>query len=339
MPPFDFNNKPELSGKMIAPVTKPVIAIVDPYHPDAVTRLQSDPDIDVISRNDEGRSVYEEADAIMLRSETHIGETEFQRFKNLKYIVKQGVGMDNVDLEAAKRAGVEVYNTPGLNSESVAELALSLALCLGRRICEIDRLIRDGKTVARSQTLGRSLFKKVLGVVGMGNIGLALAKKWVQAMDGEVIAYDPYYQGKSWSALLESGAHRVDSLEDLLRNADLVSLHVPLTKSTSNLISTAEFASMKQDAILLNCARGGIVDEDALLKALSSGKLAGAGLDAVVVEPPTKTVYGALLRQENVIMTPHIGASTVENQSKSGMAVADIVLNLLRGEQVDSRVA
>lgn len=324
---------------MIAPTQKPVIAVLDPYHPDVIKRLQNDPSIDLIPHSDAGRSAYEEANAVMLRSETHLGVSEFAKFKCLAYVVKQGVGVDNIDLKAAKDAGIEVYNTPGLNSEAVAELALSLALCLGRRICEIDRVIRNGGTVVRSQTLGRSMFRKVLGIVGMGNIGIALAQKWVQAMQGEVVAYDPYYQGKSWSGLLGSGAKRVDSLEELLQKSDVVSVHVPLTKTTENLISSAEFEMMKDGAILLNCARGGIVDEDALLSALSSGKLAGAGLDAMVMEPPTREAYSALLEQENVIITPHIGASTVENQSRSGMAVANIVLNLVRGESVESRVA
>lgn len=323
---------------MIAQLAKPVIALLDPYHPDVVKRLQNDDNIHMILHTDSTRSAYEEADAVMLRSETRLGEIEFAKFKKLRFVVKQGVGMDNIDLEAARKAGVEVYNTPGLNSEAVAELALSLALCLARRICEIDRSIRDGKTVVRSQTLGRSLFKKVLGVVGMGNIGLALAKKWLGAMEGEVVAYDPYYKGQPWSALLGSNIRRVDTLTELLESADVVSLHVPLTKSTANLISKAEFASMKQDAILLNCARGGIVDEEALRGALSSGKLAGAGLDAMAIEPPTRSVYAALLERENLIMTPHVGASTVENQSRSGMAVVDIVLDLLDDKPVSSRV-
>lgn len=324
---------------MIAPLPKPTITVLDPYHPDVIDRLQHDASINVVLNTDEEFPAYEDADAIMIRSETHLGETEFGKYHNLKYVVKQGVGMDNIDLEAAKRAGVEIYNTPGLNSEAVAELALSLALCLGRRICEIDRSIRSGKKVVRSQTLGRSLFRKKLGVIGMGNIGFVLAQKWVHAMGGSIVAYDPYYKGKSWSTLLGREATQVNTLEELLKVSDVISLHVPLTSSTKNLLSTAEFASMKQDAILLNCARGGIIDEDALLDALSSGRLAGAGLDAMSIEPPTKDAYNDLLQMENVIITPHIGASTIENQARSGMAVVDIVMDLLGGRKVESRVA
>lgn len=337
-PIYQQSEPADNTSSMIAKLPKPVVAVLDPYHPDAIKRLETDDSIELL-RQEDGDRVFNEADAVMLRSETHLGALEFQRFKKLKFIVKQGVGVDNVDLEAAKQVGIEVYNTPGLNSEAVAELALSLALCLARRVCEFDRAIRDGRPAVRSQMLGRSLFGKVLGVVGMGNIGLELARKWNSTMGGKVVAYDPYYNGKPWSTILPGEVQQVESLDTLLREADVVSLHVPLTKSTRNMMSTTEFQMMKENSILLNCARGGIVDEDALLRALQSGKLAGAGLDAVKVEPPTSQAYADLLSNENVIITPHVGASTVENQSRSGIAVVEIVLDLLQGKTRSNRVA
>ncbi|KAK5050502.1 hypothetical protein LTR84_003783 [Exophiala bonariae] len=320
---------------------KPLVAILDPYHPDATAKLEANNEIDslVVSKSNR-QEIYDRAQAIMVRSDTAISPVELSKFSQLKYVVKQGVGVDNIDLEAAKQAGIEVYNTPGLNAEAVAELALSLALCLARRITEIDRSIREGKAVVRSQTLGRSLFGKTLGVIGMGNIGIVLAKKWIGAMEGTVVGYDPHYQGDSWSEIL--GAHRfrqVDQLNNLLQVADVVSLHVPLTDSTKGLIARDEFTQMKQDAILLNCARGGIVDEEALLEALESNKLVGAGLDAMEIEPPTREAYGSLLKHPNVIITPHIGASTREIQSLSGVFVADLVVDLVMGRRGGNRVA
>lgn len=327
---------------MIARPTKPVIGVLDPYHPDAVTHLRNDSSVDAIIRSDkDGRSVFEEAEAVLIRSETRLGAKEFAEFKKLKYVVKQGVGVDNVDLQAAAQAGIEVYNTPGLNSEAVAELALALALSLSRRIPEIDRGIRAGKTVIRSRTLGTSLFRKTLGVVGMGNIGVSLARKWVGAMEGEVLAFDPYYNGKTWEDILPVGAkvRRVTTLDELLQGSDVVSLHVPLTGSTRKMISTAQFNVMREGSILLNCARGGIVDEVALADALTSGKLAGVGLDAMEIEPPTKDAYSTILAHENVVLTPHVGASTIENQRDSGIAVVEVALNLVKGERSGNRVA
>jgi D-3-phosphoglycerate dehydrogenase len=320
--------------------SKPTVYVLDPYHPDATAALQQSPDINVVLPTDPSKSQYaENAIAVMLRSETRLGADELAKCKKLRYIVKQGVGVDNINLIAAAKAGIKVYNTPGLNGEAVAELTLALALTLSRRVAEIDRRTRNGEVIVRSQTLGKSLFKKTLGVIGMGNIGLAVAKKWVGAMEGNIVAHDPFSDGKQWlSALGESRFRQASKLHDLLSASDVVTLHLPLTKDTENIISTAEFAAMRDGAILLNCARGGIVNEDALLAALKNGKLFGAGLDAMMVEPPTVEAY-ELLALPNAVLTPHVGASTVENQSQSGLAVAEITMALLKGEEKGNRVA
>ncbi|KAG5801606.1 hypothetical protein H9Q74_013797 [Fusarium xylarioides] len=320
---------------------KPTVYVLDPYHPDAIAALQQSPDINAILPTDPGKSQYaENATAVMLRSETRLGADELAKCKKLRYIVKQGVGVDNIDLKAAVAAGIKVYNTPGLNGEAVAELTLALALTLSRRVAEIDRRTRNGEVIVRSQTLGKSLFKKTLGVIGMGNIGFAVAKKWVGAMEGNIVAYDPFSDGKQWfSTFGEARFRQASQLHDLLSATDVVTLHLPLTKDTENIISTAEFHAMRDGAILLNCARGGIVDEDALLTALKSGKLFGVGLDAMIVEPPTVEAYPVLLALPNIVLTPHVGASTIENQSQSGMAVAEITMALLRGEEKGNRVA
>lgn len=244
-------------------------------------------------------------------------------------MIKQGVGVDNIDLTSASAHGVAVYNTPGLNSEAVAELALTLPLALARRVCEFDRRIRKGEVVKRTEMLGMGLYRKTVGIVGMGNIGYEVAKKWRGACESLIVAYDPVAKADAWSDIPHQ---RVRTLEELLKVADVVTLHVPLLDSTRGMIGQREFEMMKENVILVNCARGGVVDEKALVKALKEGKIWGAVLDALEVEPPTLEVYKELLESEKVIVTPHIGASTVDNQSRSGVAVVETLLAVLRGD-------
>ncbi|KAF5662956.1 3-phosphoglycerate dehydrogenase [Fusarium heterosporum] len=321
-------------------MTIPTVYVLDPYHPDAIAALQKSPSINVVLPTHPNKSQYREnASVVMLRSETRLGAVELDQCKKLKFIVKQGVGVDNIDLKAAATAGVKVYNTPGLNGEAVAELTLALALAVARRVAEIDRRTRSGEVIVRSQILGKSLYKKTLGVIGMGNIGLAVAKKWIGAMEGKIVAYDPFSDGETWRNTFGESFTHVSSLRDVLKVSDVITLHIPLTEATRNVISFGEFDMMKDGAILLNCARGGIVNEAALLAALKNGKLFGAGLDAMETEPPTVEAYPELLALPNVITTPHVGASTVGNQSQSGLAVVDLVLSLLQGEDKGNRVA
>lgn len=311
------------------------IYVLDPYHEDAIARLcKVSPVKVVLPPNGTKQLALAQASGLLIRSDTRISAEDIQSAgPQLKYIVKQGVGVDNVDVIAAKAKGIGVYNTPGINSEAVAELTLTLALCIARRLGEFDRAIRQGEKIVRSQMLGVSLFGKTLGIVGMGAIGLEVAKKWKAAMDGPVVTYDPRPNIATWAdALSHDGFTRLETLNQLLEVADIVSLHTPLTKSTENMISEVEFGSMKQDAILLNCARGGIVDEDALLRALQSGRLYGAGLDAVVHEPPTWKQYGeTLLSHPRVVITPHVGASTEDSQRRSGQRAVEILLDLFAG--------
>jgi D-3-phosphoglycerate dehydrogenase len=315
----------------------PTVYVLDPYHPDAIALLKSTPNIHHVLPDDPARSSWHQhATALMVRSETKIRADDFQHAEKLKVIVKQGVGVDNIDLEAARRHQVTVCNTPALNSEAVAELTISLALAVSRRVCELDRQIRQGQKVVRSQVLGRSLFRKAVGIIGMGNIGRVVAKKWIGAMEGSIIAYDPFLPEGAWADIPHE---RVQDLSELLQRADVVTLHVPLTEQTRHLIGREQFAIMKKEAVLINCARGGIVDEAALLEALQKQLIFGAALDAMDVEPPTVEAYGnGLLTCPNLIMTPHVGASTVENQSRSGVAVVETLLAVLEGKEVPNRV-
>ncbi|KAF2103188.1 putative D-3-phosphoglycerate dehydrogenase [Rhizodiscina lignyota] len=316
-------------------MSKPKVYMVDPYYQDAIDLLQSNSSVESIIYTDPRKSNWQEdADALLIRSETRLGEAEFSKAKKLKAVVKQGVGIDNVNLEDAKKYGIAVANTPGLNSEAVAELTLGLALSISRRLSEFDRRIRSGEKIVRSKALGKSLYGKTLGVIGMGNIGKVIAKKWIGAMEGKVIGYDPI--APEWKDIPHT---RVQQMDELLKESDVVTLHVPLTPQTKHMIGEKEMALMKKDAILINAARGGVVDEAALLKALQEDKLGGAGLDAMDYEPPTMSAYGdGLLKCENVIMTPHIGGSTIENQVRSGLASVETVLALLEGKDVPGRI-
>lgn len=308
------------------------VYVLDPHHEDALEVLRrAESSVDTVLWTDERRrGWHEDADGLLVRSETKLKREDFQQAKKLRVVAKQGVGVDNIDLDAARQHGVVVCNTPGINSEAVAELALTLALCVARRVVEVDNLLRSSqRPVIRSQLLGKSLFQKTLGVVGMGNIGSAFAQKWRAAMNGSILAYGRGTPADRWK---DTPHQRVHTLDELLRGADVVSLHVPLTDQTRNMIGFGELRLMKPDAILINTARGGIVDEQALLDALQQRRIWGAGLDALAVEPSTKAVYGGGLFQcPNVVILPHVGASTMENQSMTGVAAAHALIRTLSG--------
>jgi D-3-phosphoglycerate dehydrogenase len=315
---------------------KPKVFVLDPYHAEAVQLLEESMLVEAVDRNDPRISNWRtEAAGVMIRSETRITASDLQQARKLKVIVKQGVGVDNIDLEAAKQHGIAVCNTPAMNSESVAELTITLALCIARRVVELDRRVRGGEKIDRSTALGTSLYRKTVGIIGMGNIGRAVAKKWMAAMEGEIVAYDPVVPADAW---VDIKHQRVAELDDLLAKSDVVTLHVPLTKGTRSMIGKSQFDQMKKSAILLNCARGGVVDENALLEALLTQRIYGAALDAMEVEPPTTESYSELLKNVNLIMTPHIGANTEENQIISGKKVVETVLAVLEGSEVSSRL-
>lgn len=316
--------------------TMNTVYILDPYHPDAINLLQNTPNVKTVLPTDPSKkSWHANADGIIIRSETRITADDFAKAPKLKVVVKQGVGVDNIDIDSARAHGVAVHNTPALNSESVAELCMALTLSLSRRICEIDRAVRRGESVIRSQVLGMSMFRKTVGVIGMGNIGKVVAQKWIGAFDCRILGYDPVAPKDAWNDLKHE---RVENLDEMLKQADMVTLHVPLLPSTRGMIAKKELEMMKETSILVNCARGGVVDEAALLGTLKEKRIWGAVLDAAEVEPPTLEAYPELLKLENVIVTPHIGASTVENQSRSGTVVVETLLKVLNGEAAQGKL-
>ena len=294
------------------------IFLLDPFHPAGVEFVSQHAEI---VRWDDPRvtSWPEEADGVMVRG-TKIREADLARAKKLKIISKQGVGYDNIDVAAAKKHGIPVVRTPGVNQEAVAELALGMALAVGRRIAELDRRVRALEKMDRTQVLGVEMHGKTVGVVGVGNIGTRVARKWQAAFDCKVIGYDPYKK---------LSIPQASTLKEVLEKADMVTLHVPLTEETKYLIGKRELALMKPTAILVNTCRGGVVDEAALYEALKAGKLFGAGIDVWEVEQPR--VDSRLLELPNVVCAPHVGGGTEETQIRSALLTAEQALGVLRG--------
>ncbi len=258
-------------------------------------------------------------EAIVVRSATKVRKPAIDAAKGLKLIIRAGVGLDNVDADYAQAKGIKVLNTPKASSDSVAELALAHMFALARSIPQATQSLREGKWEKKAFH-GIELQGKTLGIVGIGRIGQALARRAL-ALGMRVLAYDKFV---SQSPI--PGVSMVP-LAELLRQADFVSLHVP-PDPAGPVLGARELALMKDGAYLINCARGEVVDEAALLAALNSGKLAGAGLDVFAVEPPTNL---DLLRHPKVTLTPHIGAQTHEAQARIGDEVVELLLQHAKG--------
>jgi D-3-phosphoglycerate dehydrogenase/(S)-sulfolactate dehydrogenase len=269
-------------------------------------------------------------DALAVRSATKVTARLLEKAERLKVVGRAGVGVDNVDLDAATRRGVVVMNTPGGSSVTVAELALAMILSLYRHVPSATASVKAGRW-EKKRFQGREIAGKTLGVVGIGNIGSVLVDR-ARAMKMRVVAFDPFITPE---AAAKMGAALVD-LDTLWREADVVSLHVPLTDKTRHLVDARTIARMKKGAILVNCARGGIVDERAVADALASGHLGGAALDVYEQEPPPAD--HPLFERDNLVCTPHIGASTEEAQEAVAVAVAEQLVAYLRDGVVRNAV-
>jgi len=297
------------------------IYILDPFHSAGVEYAAKH--FEVVRWDDPRvKNWHEDADGLMVRM-TRVTAEDISRAKKLRIIGKQGVGYDTVDIAAAKAKGIPVCRTPGVNSDAVAEIAIGLALAASRRIAELDRRIRAGQPVARPDFLAVELFEKTVGVVGVGNIGSRVARIWKAAFNARVLGYDPYKSNLP--------CEQVATLETLLGQSDLVTLHVPLNDETRHMIGPRELAQMKKSAVIVNTCRGGVVDEQALYEALKAGRLFGAGIDVwEEAEPPAKA--HPLLSLPNVVATPHVAGNTFETQERSAMRVAVQVVDALKGK-------
>jgi len=269
-----------------------------------------------------------EADAVIVRSATSIRGDILEAGKNLKVIGRAGIGVDNIDIPAATERGIVVLNTPDANATTTAELAIAHMMSLSRHLPFADQSIRNGKW-ERSSFMGAELSGKTLGVVGFGTIGRIVASLGL-GLNMNVVAYDPFVTDEIFA---EASVTPMD-IEQLLECADFVTLHCPLIEQTKNLISRESLAIMKSSARLINCARGGLIDEDALFEALDNGRLAGAALDVYENEPPTDS---PLLKLDNIVFTPHLGASTEEAQTAVGVEIAKhIAIFLKSGEAINA---
>ena len=262
-------------------------------------------------------------DGLAIRSATKVTAKILEQAKSLKVIGRAGIGVDNVDIPAATARGIIVMNTPFGNSITTAEHAITLMLSLARQIPEADASTRAGKW-EKNKFLGVEIFGKTLGVIGCGNIGSIVADRAL-GMKMKVIAYDPYLSDER---ALNLGVEKVE-LDELMRRADFITLHTPLTDKTRNIINAESLALTKKSVRLINCARGGLIDEAALFEALKSGRVAGAALDVFATEPATDSPLFGL---HNVVCTPHLGASTTEAQENVALQIAEQMSDyLIRG--------
>ena len=321
-----------ITKREVPRVAKPVVLIAEELS--AATLDALGPDFEV--RNCDGANRAEllaalgaGVDAVLIRSATKMDAEAITAAKGLKVIARAGVGLDNVDIPAATAAGVMVVNAPTSNIVSAAELAISLLLASARFISPAHTALRNGKW-ARSKYTGAELFEKTLGVVGFGRIGQLVAHR-MQAFGMNIIAFDPYLQPAKAAQL---GVELVE-LDELLKRSDFITIHLPKTKETANLIGVQALKKVKKEVRIINAARGGVLDETALYDAIVEGRVAGAGLDVYVTEPCTDS---PLFQLDQVVATPHLGASTDEAQERAGIAVAVSVRKALAGELVPDAV-
>ncbi len=263
----------------------------------------------------------DDMDALIVRSATKVRREMIDRAKNLKVIGRAGVGLDNIDVEYAKSKGIKVINTPGATSISVAELTIGLILAVMRKIAYGDRETRVGNW-PKKKCKGIEMYGKTLGIIGIGRIGREVAKR-AKAFGMKVIYYDIFKLDEEKEKELGVEYRELDAL---ISEADVISLHVPLTPETRHMINKDRIEKMKEGAIIINAARGGIVDEDALYDALKSGKLYGAALDVYENEPLKES---KLFELDNIVFTPHIGAQTKEGQKRAGIEIAEKIVKEL----------
>jgi D-3-phosphoglycerate dehydrogenase / 2-oxoglutarate reductase len=262
-------------------------------------------------------------DGLIVRSATQVSAEVIQRAENLKAVGRAGIGVDNIDIDAATKRGILVANAPESNTVAAAEHTLGLMLAAARRIPPADAALRRGEW-KRSAYKGVEVSEKTLGLVGLGHVGAIVARGAV-GMGMRVLAYDPYVSEERMRSM---NVERAENLDEVYRSADFLSLHVPRTPQTAGMVDAHALAAMKPTAYLINVARGGIVDEAALFDALEEGTIAGAALDVFATEPTTDSPLFSL---PNVVVTPHLGASTAEAQDRAGITAAEQVATALRG--------
>lgn len=309
------------------------VLVMDNVSEEGLTPLRQEEDIEIVTggkmTEDDLVEVIGEYDAMIVRSATKVTPRLLESATKLKVVGRAGVGVDNIDLDACTKKGVLVVNAPDGNTIAATEHTMAMMLAMARNIPQAVKKIKDG-IWDKKAFMGVELRGKVLGILGLGRIGSNVARR-AQAMEMDIVAYDPYITEEKASALGVS----VMPLDDVISQADFITCHMPKTKETYHLLDERAFSLMKDGVRIVNCARGGIIDEEALYKALESGKVAGAALDVFEKEPNTDS---PLLKFDNFIATPHLGASTCEAQLNVAVDVAEEIVAALRGQVVKNTV-
>jgi D-3-phosphoglycerate dehydrogenase len=309
-------------------MTKFRVLITDHIDEEGVEILKSGGDIEVDIKagikNSELKPIIGNYDAIITRSGTTVTKDLLENPGKLKIIGRAGVGLDNVDIEAASKKGIIVMNAPTGNTLAATELTMAMMLATARKVPAANESLKKGEW-NRKKFMGLQLYDKTLGIVGLGRIGSNVAQR-AKSFGMKIISYDPYIK-KSKADVL--GVELYDSLEKLLKEVDIITFHTPLTKETYNMVTAKEISLMKDGVIIINCARGGIVNEKDLYDAAKSGKVRGVGIDVFEKEPPENN---PLLTLENVFVTPHIGANTAEGQKGVAVIIAEQIVNALHGK-------
>jgi D-3-phosphoglycerate dehydrogenase / 2-oxoglutarate reductase len=301
------------------------ILVADAIAEEGIQPLRNCAQVDVKTKLDfeQLKAIIGDYDALIVRSQTKVGAEVIESGKKLKVIGRAGVGIDNIDVDAATRRGIVVVNAPTGNIIAAAEHTIALMLALARNVPQANSHLKSGKW-RREEFVGTEIRNKALGIIGLGNVGSEVAKR-VQSFEMRIMAHDPFVS-KDYACNLKV---EMVSLDQLLREADFITLHVPLNATTKKLIGSKELAKLKPTARIINCARGGVIDEEALIKALKAGKLAGAAFDVFDHEPVTDS---PLFKEDKIIVTPHLGASTIEAQTSVAKDVAAEVLAVLQGQ-------
>ena len=301
------------------------VLVADPVAQEGIEALRAEAEVDVKLKlkPEELKSIIGDYEALVVRSETRATADVIEAGKKLQVIARAGVGLDNIDVEAATRQGVVVVNAPTGNTIAAAEHTVALMLALARHIPQANARLKSG-VWQRSDYVGTELNNKTLGIVGLGNVGSEVARR-AQSFEMRLVGYDPFVSPDYAQNL---GVELVP-LEQLFKESDFITLHLPLTRDTKGLIGAKELGRMKPTVRIINCARGGLVDEEALFKAVEAGKVAGAAVDVFSSEPATDSM---LFQSDRIIVTPHLGASTTEAQAGVALEAAEQVLAVLKGQ-------
>lgn len=307
---------------------KPNIYLLEDFPADAVEYCKTLFDT-VLPTDPKVHEWHENAESILVREKT-ISSKDIASARKLRAIGKQGTGIDIIDQDACAERSIPILNTPGVNAQSVAELVMALAMGVKRQLRAISVKQATGAEVRKEHCSGTMMTGKAIGILGMGAIGTAVARMFQGAFRCEVYAYDPFAPSNAWNDIPH---HRVTDFNEMLPHVDMLTLHVPLNRQTRGLIGMAQFQRMKRGAVLINVARGGIVQEDDLIAALEQDLIGGAGLDCHEEEPPTLSRYERLWKTDKVLSTPHIGATTVETQVITATAAMDNVYKFLKSSK------